>query len=131
MMEYFKSQAAQTEQLLSLRIIPFLCTSDFISFTSLPGRNSCAFGSSAAVGSVLETAGNKLLSKAGSLQLLPDCDSPEEKELRGILFFVNKLICESCLHLPGGAVRKLAVLFPSSVCRFAFRGCRQWLIIQE
>lgn len=85
-MEYFKSQVAQTEQLLSLRIIPFLCTSDFISFTSLPGRNSCAFGSSAAVGSVLETAGNKLLSKAGSLQFFLIVTAQRRKNCEGFSF---------------------------------------------
>lgn len=59
LLESLNSQVRQAEQLLSLWIIPFLSTSAFISFTLLPGRNSCAFGASAALGARLETAGNR------------------------------------------------------------------------
>lgn len=58
LLESLKSPARQAEQLLSLWIIPFLSTSAFISSPLLPGRNSCAFGASAALGAGLETAGN-------------------------------------------------------------------------
>lgn len=54
------------------------------------------------------------------MEFLPDCDSPKEREMRGILFsfsLTNSSV--KLVSISQGAVKKLVVLFPLqcySVC---------------